>query len=553
MKRLLILFCLLLLLPCAASGASAQPLLWVSEDGTHGIRAIDWYKEGQFYYLFLPGNTAPDQLKIGFSGAETITIGDTLVQNGDPADLPEIGETCTVTMGNKKYEMKVMQGSADLPALYITTESGSLDYFHKSKKNEEPGQLVFVTGDGTVEYDGSLTGIKIRGNSSVQFVKKNYTLKLENGTDLCGMGKSRTWILTGNYRDKSLLRNQITYDLAMYAGLAYTPEHISAEVYINNQYEGLYLFSEKVAIGESRIDISDLKSATEDLNNGDVSGFPVIGSKSAKKGKYKAYDIPAEPEDVTGGYLLEYEAYSSRYGQEASSYYTKRGNTVVVKSPKYCTEDQMKYITGFVQSFENAIFSEDGTDPDTGKHYTELMDLDSLVRKYMLEEISKNYDGNNSSQYFYKPADSQSTLAFAGPAWDYDSAYGSYAQEHNRNNLLRGKGLWVATASGGDYWWPALYKQPDFYEKVCETYWNTYRRGLLILLGREDGAGTPLMSLDQYAEQIADSAAMNVLRWPRQKNPNTVAQTGYTFEENIEYLRTFISDRLDYLDTEWCQ
>lgn len=552
MKRILCLLCaLLLLLPCVTFGASQDLLLWVSPDGEHGTMAIDWYTVKKVNYLFLPGNIDLSQLKIGFVGAETVKIGNTTVHNGDSADLLKVGNSYIVTTKKKEYRLEVLMGSVNLPTLFITTDSGTLDHIHKNKDYEEPGNLVFVTDTGDIEYDGLLTKIKIRGNSSVQFAKKNYTIKLKTGTNLCGMGKSKTWILTSNYRDKSLLRNQITYDLATYAGLLYTPEHVSAEVYINNCYEGLYLFSEKVAIDNERIDIFDLESATEKLNNGNVTDFQMIGSKREKRGQYKAYDIPAEPEDVTGGYLFEYESYSSRYKQEASSYYTKKKNTVVIKSPEYCTKNQMEYISNFIQSFENAIFSKNGTDPDSGKHYSEIVDMDSLVKKYMLEEICKNYDGNSSSQFFYKPADGQSRVAFAGPAWDYDSAYGSYAQERNKKKLVTGRGLWIAKATGGNYWWPALYKQPDFYNQVCRTYWDTYRHGLLILLGQENGDGTSLTSLNQYAKQIEDSAAMNVLRWPRQKKASTVAQTGYTFKENIDYLQNYIADRLEFLDVEW--
>lgn len=552
MKRILCLLCVaVMLLPGIAMGAAKDFVLWLSPDGERNIRAIDWYKERNVYYLFLPGNIQPEQMKIGFTEADSITIDKKKVNNGDSADFLKVGKSYTVGVGKKSYELKILQGNADLPSLFITTDSGKLDYIQKKKENKEPGKLVFISPTGEIEYDDLLTHIKIRGNSSVTFPKKNYQIKLQNGTNLCGMGKSKTWILSANYRDKSLLRNQITMDLAMYAGLAYTPEHIAAEVYINHQYEGLYLFSEKVAIDDDRVDIFDLESATEELNDGDVSGFAMKGAKSTKKTQYKYYEIPQEPEDCTGGYLFEYEAYHSRYAQEASAYYTKHANTVVIKSPEYCTQNQMVYITSLIQSFENAIFAKDGIDPGTGKHYSELFDMDSLVKKYMLEEISKNYDGNNSSQYFYKPADSQSTLAYAGPAWDYDSAYGSYAQKRTLKKLENGKGLWIGNATAEDYWWPALYKQADFHERVLQTYDEVYRHGLQILLGKESGEGTPLRSLEEYASAIEASAEMNVLRWPRQKKNSIVAQTGYSFRDNIKYLTQYLTERVEFLDKEW--
>ena len=101
----------------------------------------------------------------------------------------------------------------------------------------------------------------------------------------------------------------------------------------------------------------------------------------------------------------------------------------------------MEYISGYMQSFEDAIYASDGIDPATGKHYTQLVDLDSLVNKYLIEEVSKNYDGNTSSMFFYKDSDAVDPLMYAGPCWDYDSAYASYAREDNAKRVLTGKNL----------------------------------------------------------------------------------------------------------------
>ena len=552
-RSFLVQMLLLLVFTLAISSAQAAERLdfWVSPDGEKSTMAISWYTAGKSTYILLPGNADPSQLKIGFSGADSVSIDGQPVHCGDSASMLVPGQEVVLSTSRKQYTLKVRRGSPNIPALYLTTESGSLDYVHKRKGNKEAGTLVFVSAEGTVEYDGALTHIKIRGNSSTTFAKKNYQIKLAKGADLCHMGKSKTWILTGNYRDKSMLRNQITLDMARYSGLAYTPEHIPAEVYINHEYMGLYLFSEKIMIDEDRIAIRDLEAETESLNDQALSSYALVGSKAVKPGRFKAYAIPNNPEDITGGYLVEYEAYASRYKDEPSSYHTKRTATLVVKSPEYCSEEQMTYISGFMQSFENAIFAKDGIDPASGRHYSELVDMDSLVKKYLLEEISKNYDGNNSSMFFYKPSDAESTKAFAGPAWDYDSSYGSYAQAHNARKLVTGKGLWIAAETGGKYWWPTLYKQPDFFKAMTQTYASTFRPAIRILLGQQTDPQGRLLSLDAYADSIRDSVSMTLIRWPRQKKSSTVAQTGYTFEENIEYLRTFLTERLRYLDSVW--
>ena len=557
MKRRIVIAALLLTLLTAclpAQAAKTNPQLWISPDGEASTAAIFWYAyDKNTYYLFLPANLDLAAAKIGYSDIQQlkITKPEQTIAAGDSAKVFDVGEYI-LSIDGKKRTLRVMRGSSGFPALYITTESGSLSYIHKSKENREAGTLVFVGPDGRVQYDGALEHIKCRGNSSMTFAKKNYQIKLRTGTNLMGMGKSRKWILTSNYRDKSLLRNQIVYDTADYMRMAYTPEHISAEVYINHEYQGVYLFSEKIEIDDDRIAITDLEKATEALNDEPLSEYPVTGSKTSVKGQYKARAIPAEPEDITGGYLVEFESYPVRYKQEISAYTTLKGNILVAKSPEYASDAQMHYISSRLQAFENAIFAKDGRDEKTGLHYTEIVDLRSLVYKYLIEEFSKNYDGNTSSMYFYKPADSVSTLFFAGPAWDYDSTFGSYAQQHNAKSVLSGKGLWIATATGGKFWWPALYRQSDFLEAVRSAWAEDLKPAMEILLGmREAPEGSALKSLDAYAEMIRDSSAMNDLRWPRPKRPSTVANTGNTLDANIDYLRTFITDRYTFFCGLW--
>ncbi len=558
MKRAFaILLAAVLLLPLGpaprqADAASAVEI-WVSPTGKKTTDALGWYVSGGSYYLFLPGSLDVKTLKFGFTGVKklTFTKEKKTVSAGDSADFLKAGDYA-VTLDGKKKTLHVMKGSAGFPALFITTQSGTLDAIQKKKTVKEPGYLVFVGPDGKVQYDGALEHIKCRGNSSMTFVKKSYQIKLKTGASLMGMGKSKKWILTGNYRDKTLLRNQIVYDTALYMNMPYTPEHISAEVYINNEYQGLYLFSEKVMIDDDRVDIADLEEATEKLNSKALSKYAVSGSKTSVKGKYKAYKIPNEPEDLTGGYLVEFESYSVRYKQEASAYTTKKGNVLVMKSPEYASVNQMEYVSQKLQAFENAIFAKDGKDPDTGLHYTEIVDLSSLVHKYLIEEYSKNYDGNSSSQYFYKPADSVSPLFYAGPVWDYDSTFGSYAQEHNAAKVLSGQGLWIATASGGTLWWPALYKQKDFLAAVKKTWKAELKPAVEILLGKTKAPkNCPLRSLDEYAASVRDSVKMNDIRWPRRSNPSSVANTGTGLDKNITYIRKFLTDRYDFLCGEW--
>ena len=204
-----------------------------------------------------------------------------------------------------------------------------------------------------------------------------------------------------------------------------------------------------------------------------------------------------------------------------------------------------------MQGFENAIWSSDGIDDATGKHYYEYVDLTSLALKYMINEFSKNYDGNASSEFFYKPEDSISTLVYAGPVWDMDNSYGDFARDYNKNTLLSPKGLFIGKAQKDMYWWPNVYKHKEFREEVQKIYNEKLKTGIQILLGYEEDPAGKLKSMDEYGERINESVAMNYVLFPELKNNRFNAETGRNLTENIEYLRNYITKRGEYLEEAW--
>ncbi len=551
MKILRLLLCVLLAAGVCAC-AYAAPLAFSLSPGVDGqapIDAISTYTSQNTVYLFLPGAWQGRPLHLWFTGAEEAAVNGEALLPGSEVRLPEGGDDAlTVAIGTRTYHVRVMHGSA-IPALFIATQTGSLDRIEASKEYKEPGEMLMLAPDGSVAFSGALEHMKLRGNMSTRFSKKNYTVKLEKGADLLGMGKAKRWVLTGNARDHSLLRNQITLEMARYAGLAYTPECAQVELYVNGEYRGVYLLSEKVEINDHRIEIEDLEKATEKLNEQELDSFPRVGPAKPAETEFKAYDIPREPEDVTGGYLIEYERYDDRYREEPSAYMSFKGKVLVVKSPEYATVRQMAYITSMLQRFENAIYAKDGTDAESGLHYTQLADLPSLTKKYMVEEISKNYDAANSSQYFYKPADSQSELLFAGPAWDYDTSYGDYGHS-GRESILKPEGFMFSTVTKRSSWWSQLFAKEDFQSSVRAEWAAHFLPAMQILTGQKPSDGG-LASIDTYAQAIRGSAEMNFIRWPMRTASDNAAETGKTFEANIDYLNRFVQMRLDWLNAQW--
>ena len=100
-----------------------------------------------------------------------------------------------------------------------------------------------------------------------------------------------------------------------------------------------------------------------------LDSYKRFGSSQYKKNTVKGFKIPNDPEDITGGYLLVLEK-AFHYPELPNGLVTKRGISFIVKSPEFMSEKQAAYISGVIQSLEDAIYAKDGRDPKTGRHFT---------------------------------------------------------------------------------------------------------------------------------------------------------------------------------------
>ncbi|MCR4708434.1 MAG: CotH kinase family protein, partial [Clostridiales bacterium] len=522
--------------------ASANPFTVRRADGA-GAEVSSLKVASGSWYLFLPAYMKGQSLSLSCGDKLTLRVNEKSFHSGDEVSLTP-GDEVYALQGNYYNQINVM--ASTLPALHLTTTDRDFTLVQQDKDNKVPAKLTAVTPEGMTLFDADLKNLKGHGNATFAFKKKSYQIQFKKKTDILGLPAQKKFILLANQHENSLLRNRITFDLARAAGLRYTPECKSVDLYVNGEYLGSYLLCNKVTVSSGSVNITDADSLIEEANP-ELAERGVIpeayGARRAKAGNYKGVNWPAEPEDVTGGFLLQLD-YDKRYVDDESGVVTKRGQTIVVKSPEYMTKAQGEYLNALLNTFERAIFAQDGVDPNTGRRYTDIADLDSLVRKYMIEEICKNYDGNNSSQFYYKDSDLVDPLLYAGPVWDYDSAWGNYAGE-GRLDIAAPQDLRAGGSMTQHAWWPAMVRKADFREAVSQNWRAVYRPMLLVLTGDLapwDGCG--VRPLSELGEELSASAAMNFKRWNIFNAVNRAVKTGATYEENIAFLTYWIRDRV---------
>ena len=94
----------------------------------------------------------------------------------------------TLTLSGGEQQLYILQ-SAQIPSVFIATESGSLSAIHANKDYKKAGEMAIVKEDSSVDYEGTLKHIKGRGNATWGYAKKPYNIKLNKSADLLGMGK----------------------------------------------------------------------------------------------------------------------------------------------------------------------------------------------------------------------------------------------------------------------------------------------------------------------------------------------------------------------------
>jgi|GEM_PF-816333 len=517
-------------------------------DGRKATDLVRWQKINGRYHLIVPQSADINSLKVFYKASAPVMVGAQRIVLGQATNVFAGGGDFVLSCGGIDYPITVRKTSA-IPTMFITTESGNMDSVNANQSNREAGRILLVEKDGaTVSYNGTLDRINGRGNATWEAAKKPYNIKLSKSTSLLGMIRHDKWSLLANHYDASHMRNALSHSLAEYAGLDFTSKLEPVDLYVNNEYLGLYSLVERREVGGA-VNITNLEKETEKANDGaDLSTFPRGGLNMYVPNTYKYFKIPKDPADITGGYLIEYEL-DYRYKNEVSGFVTKKGQAVTLTSPEYASKRQVQYIRAFVQDMENAIYSSSGYNRK-GKHYTDYVDEESLAKMYLLQEYTMNVDAGVTSCFFYKESDlTGDGKLHAAPAWDFDVAFGNSDERDTVN--LKDPNLWWANRGrirNALSWWiwtphifTALCKHAGFKDAALRQWQNVYAPLVETMLNPAAPAASQGMQyIGSYADSIRESANINNLFWG----------TG-DFGATASFVHDFAQKRAAFMNQPW--
>lgn len=329
----------------------------LSDGGTLQVQALSGYlKAGQKWVVVLPPQT--------LSGGLVISV-ETLAGDYEYA-LPE-----SRTLERGQFMSVEVPDGIGLKKLYVNTPGGVGIY---SKDSWVEGcSFKLVDMSGKVRYESAGVSVKGRGNSTWNYPKKPYAVKLPEKADLLGTGADKRWVLLANWMDRTLLRNDVAFEVARRcAGLEWTPSGEFVELYLNGRHMGNYWLGEKVKTGKARLQA----------------------------------DFLIEMDTYYDAVWRFYSSYGRRVNEWAA------GMPVGIKEPDddKMTDELFNEVKTLVGGVEESLYLNQGK-------WQELLDIDSFADWYLVHELCCNFEPNHpKSCYFYF----RDGVMYAGPVWDFD-------------------------------------------------------------------------------------------------------------------------------------
>ena len=343
------------------------------------------------------------------------------------------------------------------------------------------------------------TEIKGRGNSTWNWPKKPFRLKLKSAKSLLSMPSSRHWALLANFIDKSLSRNKVAMDVGGFWGLPYNPRSDVVELVVNGWHWGSYQLIEVPKVAADRINITAINSK---------SGTP------------------------SGGVIFELDG---RLGEQYS-FWTNQYQPITIKDPDdlntsnpSIASQHLSYLSNIFRNAEDVLFSDNFTDPING--YPKYIDTSSVYNWYLTQEIFKNIDLSRYSVFFYNDPKNSNKITF-GPLWDFDMSSGVLEDPYG----IRGtENLWISR----------MYEDPAFLNAVKKK-WISKRASLLQFITRK---------INENARKLHYSQQINFDFWNQFygviSDEYVTFHQEKSYDDDIFYLKKWMNQRLFWLDQQF--
>ena len=360
--------------------------------------------------------------------------------------------------------------------------------------------IIHTINNGKYSSETIQTEIKGRGNSTWNWPKKPFRLKLASAKKLLGMPSSRHWALLANFADKTLLRNKLASSVSKYFGLKYGPRSEMVELVMNGWHWGTYEVTEVPKIATDRIDITSIKST-----NGVVSGG-VIFELDERRG----------------------EQYNFQTSIANQIFTIKDPDDLNTTIPEVA-QPRLDYCINILQTAENSLYSDNFKDVTNG--YQKYFNTQSVVDWYLTQELFKNIDLSRYSVYMFIDTKNNNKITF-GPTWDFDLSSG----------LLED----YSSIRGTENAWVSRFYEDENFRQLIKDRWASKRNDLLYFINNRLNTDSRNIYIGQQKNFNFWNNFYDIIT-----NEYPTFHQESNFENDIFYLKSWLRNRVEFLDRQF--
>ena len=463
-------------------------------------------------------------------------VNNSLVEIGTKQVTANIYNHEHTLLESKKAILHIVENKG-FPNIYVDTNGVEI----QDKENYVSMKLSIDNCDSKYAIKDLAGGIRFRGNGTMTYPKKAYRVKFSNKSNLLGLNqgaKAKSWVLLADYADQSMMRNAT----ALYFGDSllnysnnYSSDYKHVNVYMNGEYNGVYLLAEQQQANTNRIQI---KEADDDYTGTDVGYLLELDSYAKQEDYY--FEIGNNWGDTVGGVNLPRKAYSVKTDcyADAQVTYIKKYLGNVYKAFMQAVNGQGLYI---LDDNHDLVASPYESQFDT---LNAMIDLESVFKLYVLHEMIKTVDVGFSSFYMFVDFSSSSKyprLTFGAP-WDFDWSSGNV----NESPYTTAKGEYNSTNFGHLNPWFFMLSKTDFFKTMIKKYYKVF-----IDSGIFEGA---IKQANYEAIAFKDEFAHNYQKWETlgtiipKYTPDSV-KSFKVHKDAVDYLINWLKDRKASVDS----
>lgn len=404
-----------------------------------------------------------------------------------------------ISLSSKNYEPGTFYHSVRTAEVDVTNTGLPLLILNTGNNAPITSKEVYVEGssatilntDGQVDYYGGMK-VKGRGNSTWGQPKKPYKMKFDKKQSFFGEPSDKEWVLLANHFDKSMIRSDVAYWMATNFGqFDFVPHFHFVDLMLNGKHNGLYQLGDQLKIGKNRVNVGD------------------------------------------DGFLLEIDAKAA--AEDITFNVSHIGQKINIKDPDVVVgDDNYNYVVDYVTRADAALYASNWLDEENG--YKSLIDMQSFVEWYLMMEITKNSDAKFYTSCYMNL--SRSGKLKMGPLWDFDISCGGYPSElWGNESVNQTSGFHIKNAS----WINRMFDDPAFVAAVKDRF-NVYYNNKSQIIS--------------YIEEVAAINQRSVIAnnkiWGKLCDKNSSdADVLAAYSEQVDFLTTWLSDRLDWLKSQY--